>query len=45
MVVGGTRDSVSWKGNVLKEVKLVEGQATHLEIELEAGHRYRLDVK
>jgi hypothetical protein len=45
MVVGGTRDSVSWMGNVLKAVKLVGGQTTHLEIELEAGHRYRLDVK
>jgi hypothetical protein len=45
MVVDGARDSVGWKGNVLKAVKLVGGQTTRLEIELEAGHRYRLDVK
>lgn len=45
MVVDGANDSVSWKGNVLEAVKLAGGQTTHLEIELEAGHRYRLDVK
>jgi hypothetical protein len=45
MIVDGTRESVEWEGNVFKAVKLVEGRTTRLEIELEAGHRYRLGVK
>lgn len=45
IVIDGARESVKWKDNVLKAVKLVEGQTARLEIELEAGHRYRLDVK
>ena len=45
MVVDGTRESVEWEGNLFKAVKLVGGWTTRLEIELEAGHRYRLDVK
>jgi hypothetical protein len=45
MVVEGARENVAWKGNVLKDVKLAEGRTARLEIELEAGHRYRLEVK
>ncbi len=45
MVVGGVRESVEFNKNVFRAVKLVEGQITRLEIELGAGHRYRLDVK
>jgi hypothetical protein len=45
MVIDGTPQSVEWEGNVFKDVKLVEGWTTRLEIDLEAGHRYRLDVK
>jgi hypothetical protein len=45
MIVDGARESIEWEGNVFKAVKLVEGRTTRLEIELEAGHRYRLAVK
>ncbi len=45
MVVDGTRESITWKDNMLKDVKLAEGATTRLEIELQAGRRYRLDVK
>lgn len=45
MVVDGTRGDVEWEGNVFKDVELSEGRATRLEIEIESGHRYRLDVK
>jgi hypothetical protein len=45
MVVDGTREDIERNGNVFKNVKLVEGRTTRLEIELEAGRRYRLDVK
>lgn len=45
IVVNGTRENVEWKGNVFKDVQLVGGQTTRLDIELAAGHRYRLDVK
>jgi hypothetical protein len=45
MVVDGSRESITWKGNMLKDVKLAHGATTRLEIELQAGRRYRLDVK
>ena len=45
MVVDGTRESIAWRGNMLKDVKLADGATTRLEIEIQAGHRYRLDVK
>jgi hypothetical protein len=45
MDVGGAREIVEWKDNSFKDVKLVAGRTTRLDIELEAGHRYRLDVK
>lgn len=45
MVVDGTRESITWKGNMLKDVKLADGATTRLEIEIRAGHRYRLDMK
>jgi hypothetical protein len=45
MVVDGTRESITWKGNMLKDVKLADRATTRLEIELQAGRRYRLDVK
>lgn len=43
--LNGTRNDVRWEGNVFKDVRLLEGQTTRLEVELRAGHRYRLDVK
>jgi hypothetical protein len=45
MIVDGACEAVTHSGNVLKAVKLSEGQTTRLEIELRAGRRYRLDVK
>ena len=45
MIIDGKRESVEWEGNVFKAVKLVEGRTARLEIELEAGHGYRLAVK
>jgi hypothetical protein len=45
MLVDGVRRDLTWEGNIFKSVKVSGGQLTRLEIELETGRRYRLDVK
>lgn len=44
-IVDGIPQELTWEGNVFKDVKVREGRPTRLEVEIEAGRRYRLDVK
>lgn len=45
LVSATSRWDISWTGNTFRGIQLEEGATTRLEIELPAGHRYRLGVR